>query len=165
MNIYLKAALGVVCLLGASSAARAQATDTIAVSLEVTAECTIDVPPLAFPSTGIVDADVAVQADMTIQCTPGSPYRIALNNGLGTGTSAGSHVMMSGSNTLNYMVYRDEDHLQPWGAVGGTTTVDGTANGSEQDVTIYGLVPAGQNVAVGNYADTLTATITYGAGL
>jgi spore coat protein U-like protein len=42
-----------------------------------------------------------------------------------------------------------------------TDTVAGTGNGAAQAITVYGQAAAGQYVAPGSYADTITATITY----
>jgi spore coat protein U-like protein len=36
-----------------------------------------------------------------------------------------------------------------------------TGSGTAQTLTVYGQVPAGQFVTPGNYADTITVTLTY----
>ena len=37
----------------------------------------------------------------------------------------------------------------------------GTGTGATQIVTVYGRIPASQNVGVGGYVDTITATVTF----
>jgi spore coat protein U-like protein len=66
-----------------------------------------------------------------------------------------------GSAKLGYKLFRDSGHTLNWGNTVGTDTVTGTGKGSIQAVAIYGQLPAGQYVAPGSYADTITATITY----
>ena len=62
---------------------------------------------------------------------------------------------------LGYKLFRDSGRTLNWGNTVGTDTVSGTGNGIAQLLTVYGQVPAGQFPRPGNYADTITATITY----
>ena len=48
-----------------------------------------------------------------------------------------------------------------WGNTVSTDTVAGTGNGSGQSYTVYGRIPAQTTPAPGNYADTITVTVTY----
>ncbi len=62
---------------------------------------------------------------------------------------------------LNYGLYQNATHATNWGTTTGTDTVPGTGNGAAQVLNVYGQIPAGQLIAAGSYADTITATITY----
>jgi spore coat protein U-like protein len=66
-----------------------------------------------------------------------------------------------GSATLAYSLAQDSGHATNWGNTVGTDTEAGTGNGSAQSLAVYGQVAAGQYVAPGAYADTITATISY----
>lgn len=145
-------------------AAAQTATDTFDVSLTVEAQCTIAAQNLNFGTTGLIATNIDAQANLTVECTEGSPFSIGLNDG-GSGSTA-ARVLTNGSNTVNYQLYRDAAHTAVWGNTQGTDVLDvAAATGAPETHTIYGRVPAGQNAPVGAYADTITATIWYGSGL
>lgn len=160
MNKSLTVMLGMACLVGVSSAARAQTVDAaMGVSMVVAAECTITSTAMAFTGTGLIDANIVATADLTVQCTPGTAYTIALSNGAsGTATDA-MRQMTSGANTVNYMIYQDAANTLPWSP--NDTLAVAAATGGDEPFTAYGTVPAGQVVATGNYVDSVVATITY----
>jgi spore coat protein U-like protein len=150
--------------------------DPIGVSLTVNDECTIQTDNLAFGSTGIVEGDITTSADITIECTKHTPYAIALSAG-GSGDDS-DRTMSNTTNPLftdplHYQLYRDSGHNQLWGSDIGTNTADsatvvgvtGGATGADEVHTINALVPAHQNVPIGTYNDTITATIWYADGV
>ena len=49
------------------------------------------------------------------------------------------------------------------GVWGGTAASDvpHTGTGTETSLTVYGRIPAGQNVPAGSYSDTVVATVTF----
>jgi len=145
------------------------ATDTIGVSLTVEAECTVSAADLAFGSTGLVDTDIDAQTDLTVECTAGSPYAIGLGAGAGVGATVAARLLTHttvAANTAAYGLYQEAARTTNWGNTEGVDTVDSAgATGAPETVTVYGRVPAGQNIATGAYADTITATIWYGTGL
>lgn len=97
-------------------------------------------------------------------------YTIALSPG-GSG-SFRPRLMSSGSARLQYNLYTDAGLTAIWGdGSGGSRTVTATIMAScnrggnrcrgQQTTAVYGSIPAGQNVAAGSYADTITVTVTY----
>jgi spore coat protein U-like protein len=69
----------------------------------------------------------------------------------------------SGTDRLNYNLYTSSSMSTVWGnGSAGTSTVLLQRVNRRRPVvtTIYGRIPAGQNVSVGSYAETLTVTIT-----
>lgn len=74
----------------------------------------------------------------------------------------------SGSDRVTYQIYRDSARTQPWGdGTAGTFTITGTLNpprnssATSAAIGYYGLItPGGQDVAVGNYSQPLTITVT-----
>ena len=141
------------------SAQGATATAAIAVSATVTAFCTISVAALGFGNytSAVNNATTTV----TASCTSGTTYNLGLDAGLGTGATVAARKMSLSTNLLTYSLYSDSGHSVVWGSSIGTNTVTGTGTGVAQVVTVYGQIPASQLVAPGNYADTVTATITY----
>ena len=72
--------------------------------------------------------------------------------------------MRQGTDTLDYNLYLDASRVSIWGdGTGGSSRYGPVTppNGSPVTVTIYGRIPARQNVRVGNYTDTITATINF----
>lgn len=160
MNKSLTVMLGMACLVGVSSAARAQTADAaMGVSLVVAAECTLASTAMAFPGTGLIDADLTATAALTVQCTPGTAYTIALSNGAGGAATDAMRQMTSGANTVDYMIYQDEANTLPWSPT--DTLAVAVATGADEIFTAYGTVLAGQNVPTGTYVDSVVATITY----
>ena len=68
--------------------------------------------------------------------------------------------MASGANRLNYNLYLDAAHTQIWGDP-NPNHYDNSGWFLTGSVTIYGLIPAGQDVAAGIYSDNITATINF----
>ncbi len=159
--ILSAAALGCMALaLAPGSALAATATTTFAVSATVQATCLVSATPMAFGTyTGAVAASTST---VSVTCTNTTPYNV----GLSAGNAAGATVTtrkMSGPNAavLAYALTSDSAHSVNWGQTVGTDTVAGTGSGSAQALTVYGQVAAGQYVAPGAYADTITATVSY----
>jgi spore coat protein U-like protein len=105
-------------------------------------------------------------ATITVACVnPANdldPFTIALSKG--SSATYSPRTLTSGANTLNYNIYTTSGFTSIWGdGTGGTVTVNynGAGNPNSLTYTAYGRVPAGQYVAAGSYADTITVTVTY----
>ena len=93
-----------------------------------------------------------------------SQINISLDEG-GSGSFA-PRKMSSGANLLSYNLYKEATHTTVWGdGTGGTGIWTDNALiavfGTNIDHTIYGSIPAGQYVAAGSYADTITVTVEF----
>ncbi len=65
---------------------------------------------------------------------------------------------------LNYNLYLDAARTTIWGDGTGGTQVYSNANppnNTNVTVTIYGRIPASQDVSAGSYTNTVTATINF----
>lgn len=122
------------------------------------AACTVTTTSLTFSVYDVFSTlSEDITGTVTVKCSPAVPYVLALSPGAGSYTS---RVMENGQHTLIYNLYIDAARLTVWGdGSGGTATVNG--NAEEATYTVYGRVPARQNVQMGEYADTLIATVTY----
>jgi spore coat protein U-like protein len=162
----------VTCLLaGAPVAVQAgTSTATLSVSIVITASCTINPATLVFASTAgtsLITTAVNGSSTVSVTCTSGSPYSIAMDNG--ANASGSRRRMISGGNFLNYNLYVDAAHTQPWSTAINSTTCTtsgdcflGTGNGSAQSVNIYGVVPTTATAPPsGTYTDTVTMTVTF----
>jgi spore coat protein U-like protein len=146
-------------------------TDAVTVSLQNTSTvihmsanavpaCTVTANNLAFGSYSRTQLDGT--ATLTATCSSGSAYNIGLNQGVASGATVSNRSMAGpGGQLLKYSLFRDSSRTINWGNTVGTDTAAATGTGSAQNFTIYGRVPASQNVAPGAYQDTITATLTF----
>lgn len=143
----------------------AQQTANLSVTASVAANCTITTSPVAFgaydPVVANAAANLTASGSVNVACTKGTPATIDLGNG--GNFSAGSRRMGSGSDFLNYSLFKDAALTQAWGTgiAGGSTAAYNAATKNSTAVTVFGMVPAAQDVTVGAYADTVVATINY----
>jgi spore coat protein U-like protein len=107
---------------------------------------------------------------------------ITLSASTSNGSFSPRQLIGSGGRTLAYNLYVDINHTTIFGngssgtgdvtycftgsnvsSCSGATYTGSPAGPSSQSQTVpvYGLLPAGQNVSSGAYADTLTATVTF----
>jgi spore coat protein U domain-containing protein, fimbrial subunit CupE1/2/3/6 len=155
-----------VALTGLSgSALAATASTTFNVKLAITATCTINSPAatdvdfLSHPSS---DVNLTAAGTLNVNCTNGSAYTIALDDGSNAGGGGvTARKMKSGAtNTVPYQLYSNSARTTVWGSTTGTNTVGGTGTGAVQALSVYGGV-ASANFPVGSYTDLVTATVTY----
>lgn len=140
-----------------------------------TTTCTVSTPGLAFGSYNVFAAGATkVNATLSIKCTLTTPpnsvtvnYTISLSTG--SSNSFVQRQMTSGANTLGYNLYTSNAYSVVWGDGTGTTkTVAGSMSLTSGNPThtntntVYGQIPALQDVAVANnYSDNVTVTVTY----
>ena len=143
----------------------AQQTANLNVTASVAANCTITTSPVAFgaydPVVANASTDLTASGSVNVACTKGTPATIDLGNG--GNLSGGSRRMGSGSDFLNYALYKDAARTQVWGSglAGGSTAAYNAATKASTAVTVYGTVPQSQDVTVGAYSDVVLATINY----
>lgn len=94
---------------------------------------------------------------ISVTCDATASFTISLSTGAGTYSA---RKMVSGTDALTYNLYSDSSRLLVWGdGSGSTTTV--TAVAASGTFTVYGRIPARQNVPAASYSDTITVTVSY----
>ena len=121
-------------------------------------KCTLTITNVAFGSYDVfVKTNTTSTGSVQVSCNQILSYTVSMSAGSGTLTS---RVMKSGSYQLDYNLYTNATYTTIWGdGTSGTSTVSATAIGATY--TVYGQIPALQNVPVGSYSDTITVTVTY----
>jgi spore coat protein U-like protein len=168
MRLLNKAALATALLVAAGQAVAATDTASFQVKIVITESCdihTVAATELDFGtrarSTGNWDSASA----LTVNCSTGTPYTIAMGNGLNpsaVAVSATNRRMANGGNFVPYGLFRDIGRSTLWGSTTGSDTLAGTGTGVNVTVPVYGRVPAAStNVPAGTYLDVVVATITY----
>jgi spore coat protein U-like protein len=95
---------------------------------------------------------------ITWHCSPSSAAQIALDRG--SSPTFNPRTLRSGSEVLSYNLYLDAARTTIWGD-GTAGTLVHTGSGGRVTVTIFGRIPAGQDVAPASYADTITAVLNF----
>ena len=163
------ALLGVFCLLlqsaGPAPAGAQSNSASLTVSANVTKNCTITTAPVNFGAYDPVVANATTALDaigtITVTCTKGAAAKVAMNAGSNAqGTTR--RMSASASEFLNYEVYRDAARTVVWGE-GDANSLDIPAAPSRnpRTFTAYGRVAAAQDATVGNYTDTVIATVNF----
>lgn len=155
--------------LAFSGAANAlQASQTLNVSANVIAACTVATTAVSFGNLVGIEA-VFSNGGISVTCATGIPYHIALDAGLNPG--GGGRWMKDVAGTARAIYWLKSDAYTLWGdsdydntySVGAS--VAGTGNGSLQSHIVYGMA-AGQDFGggyspPGQYSDTVNVTVYY----
>ena len=140
-------------------------TNTMPVSVNVINSCTVAATPMSFGApTTIGSANIDTTSTISLVCTNGATYDVALDQGLNA--SSGQRFMSNGAATpvkVPYNVFSDAVRSAAWGSTTGTNTVAGSAGISGLVVlTAYGRIPSSAtSVGAGSYTDTVTVTVTF----
>lgn len=168
-------ALGAAAILplamAAAPAHAGTANGTFNVTTTVVNSCLLGTTSaLAFPNYDPTSATATNgSTSISVTCTTGDAYVIALNYGANGGTAA-NRIMKSGTNTLNYNLYTDSGYANVWkdstvciAGYSGSNCDTGTGAGpaTANSYTVYGQIAAQQNVPAGSYSDTITITVTF----
>lgn len=129
------------------------------------AACTVSTTPVNFAAYDVfVAAPVASTGTVTVVCTNAPPVIATVT--IGPSTNSGGfnprqmrHLTLP--DLLNYNLYLDAAMLTIWGD--GTLGTAAASNKVKKNnpwvSTIYGRIPAGQDVTAGAYRETLTVTV------
>lgn len=169
-------AVGVGAAVTLSTLAAHAATDTTTfdVTISITPSCNISTagngaPTLAFGSHDSFQTQVTGSTNLIVTCTNGAAYQLGLNEGLNAGAAGDVNtrrmigVSTTPDNTADYVpyqLYQDASYATVWGNTLDTNTKAATGTGAQATHTVYGRVPS-TNYTVGNYQDTITATVTF----
>lgn len=141
--------------------------------LHAAANCTISATGPAFGTYSPANTSPTVaNGSVTANCTwtggGSTRVNIVANYSPGNSGSYPNRWMLSGANRLNYNIYFESNFQTVRGnGTGGTqagsatlTVSSGNRNASVVG-TLFGRIPAQQDVVPGNYTDTIIITMTY----
>jgi spore coat protein U-like protein len=141
----------------------ATATEFLNVSANVVPACTVSTTAVNFGDTD-GSADVFANGDVTVNCSSGIQYNIALDAGLNYDLI--SRRVSDGVNYIRYELYKDAANANQWADSDFANTypfglsVPDTGDGTDQPHIVYGYLssPSGP---VGTYTDVITVTVHY----
>lgn len=104
--------------------------------------------------------DDTATGNILVRCTKNTDITIELDNGLnGIGVcDAPNRRMTNGTEFLSYAINADDGTA--WGCNASAKTATATSSTANMTLTTNGVIPQAQDVEVGNYADTVSYTIT-----
>lgn len=121
--------------------------------------CTFTTAAVPFGSYNVLATSPAYgTGSVSGHCSTNDPVTIALSAG-NSGSTSQRYMKSASSATLNYNLYQTSAYALIWGT--GTSAVTTTFGTAQQTLTIYGMVPAQQDVSAGSYSDSIVATISY----
>ena len=148
--------------LAAGAANAAEVSDTFDVSVTIQSTCSIDTQTagnIDFGSPKSDRTDIDSTGTLSITCTPGTSYTVALGDGTNnSGAGTDGRRMEGDGKFVPYQLYSDSSRTSVWGSTSGT--VGGVGSGAAQDLTVYGRIPSA-NFPAGTYTDTVIATVEY----
>ena len=102
--------------------------------------------PTPVDSVGTISVDCDVETAFTIDLGPGAG-------------AVDQRILSSGMSALQYNLYADASRTAIWGdGISGTNV---SASGTNFSISVYGRIPARQNVEAGIYSDSVTITLSY----
>jgi len=141
-------------VLGALSASNAYADPT----------CTISVTSVNFGTYNVFGGSATDSTGtITIFCN-NQAHNISVTLSKGASSTYNARTMLRGGEALSYNLFRDAARSSIWGdGTGGTSTYtdNNPPNATNITLTVYGRVPAGQDVSAGSYSDTVAAVINF----
>lgn len=152
--------------LATGAASAATDTTTFNVKIVITSSCdihTVAATNVDFGTQPSTVTNIDNQGALSLNCTPGTAYTVALDNGQ-NGADVNSRKMANGANLVPYQLYRAA--ARGAGDVWGSTTgaggnvLAGSGTGAAVSIPVYGRVPS-TNFPAGSYNDVITATVTY----
>ncbi|WP_455924221.1 Csu type fimbrial protein [Pseudomonas putida] len=134
-----------------------------AITATVVNNCNITTTPLSFGSNTLLKAAVTSSATISVQCTNGDAYEVALDGGTTAGSvSARQMVGATSGGKVAYQLYTDSAYSIPWGdGTASTSMATGTGSGVAQSLTVYGRVPVQAVPVPDTYSDTVKATVYF----
>jgi spore coat protein U domain-containing protein, fimbrial subunit CupE1/2/3/6 len=138
----------------------------LASTAEGAANCSISTVGVAFGSYDVFGATLLTSTgSVTINCVGigSGTSLVSVRLSTGNGASFQPRQMFRGTESLNYNLYLNAAGTQIWGDGTGGSILFSTSVSNNQTVntTIFGQIPAGQDVSVGSYLDTIVATINF----
>ena len=130
-------------------------------SASVVKNCDVSASALGFGSVGTLAAAVDGQSALSVVCTRGTPYTVALDGGRsGAADPTARRMTSNAGDSIVYGLYQNAARSVPW-STAGTATLGATGTAATQTITVYGRVPVQTTPPPGNYSDTIVATVTY----
>jgi spore coat protein U-like protein len=139
-------------------------TSPLPVSATIVPNCNVAVTDLNFGTHGAGDFQQPIdgQSTITVACTQGTSYTIALDGGKASAADPTQRQMTNANGNIAYGLYRDSGRQQPWGSTSGGNTLAGSGSPAGTTSAVYGRVPPLRVLpAPGVYQDMVIVTVSF----
>ena len=157
--------LAVPCAFAATALAATQTTN-LNVSATMPIGCSVTTTGVNFGNVTYAPDGGSATGDVTVNCTNGLPYNIALDGGM---------ALMGGTRTLipaafsviYYWLYQDAGASIEWGdsdfnnSYSNGSSMGDTGSGANQSHPVYATFIGDDQIPPGNYTDTVIVTVHY----
>ena len=137
----------------------------VAVAGAAEAACTLSSTAVSFGSYDVFSTSpLDSTGSITYNCTSGGGTNITISLNKGGASTFNPRRMLKGGVALNYNLYREAARTNIWGdGTGGTQTYNNPSAPADTNVTvtIYGRIPAQQDVTAGSYSNSILATANF----
>ena len=128
------------------------------------AQCSVSVSSVNFGTYDVFDTSHNDSTGtVTLNCNGGAK-NIDIGISRGGSSSFFPRRMLQGSEQLQYNLYVDAARTAVWGDGSAGTQMNDVrnpANNKDETLTIFGRIPALQDVSAGSYSDSVTVTVNY----
>lgn len=130
------------------------------ISFAASDSCSVSAANLAFGTYHVFQATpLQSTTQLTITCTRGKNIKIMMDASQVSGSYMQRQMKhVNGTDRLAYNIYSDAGRTEVWGP-GGSSKEKFKDVGTYSQIAVYGSIPAGQDVAAGEYRDTVVVTI------
>ena len=163
--LIVLAGFAVVSIAAESRLSGQSATSSLTVSASVSKNCTITTAPVNFGPYDPVTTNATAPLDgigtVTVTCTKGAPAKVGLSPG--SNAQGTTRRMSQGAAAyLTYELYKDTARATIWGdTIDTALDIPAAPNRNPRSFTVYGRTPGAQDATVGNYTDTVLATVNF----
>jgi spore coat protein U-like protein len=128
------------------------------------AACTISTTPISFGAYNVFNTSpTAANGTITYRCG-NADHNITVAISTGASGTFTNRTLKKSAESLTYNLYLDAAFTSIWGDGSGVTAtyhIGNPPNGVDVNLTVYGQVPALQDVSAGSYTDTVVASIIF----
>jgi len=127
------------------------------------AACTVSATGVSFGNYNVFTATATTSNGTVTYHCGNADHNIQISISTGSSGTYVARTLKRSSEALSYNLYLDSAFATVWGDGSGVTGVYQKSNPPNSDVnlTVYGRIPAQQDVTVGSYSDTVVATINF----
>ncbi|WP_180078786.1 MULTISPECIES: spore coat U domain-containing protein [unclassified Acinetobacter] len=142
-----------VFIAGQTNASTKAADTTFQVKIEVVSTCAISATDIDFDKVNSGIAATDKTGNLNVTCTSQTPYSVGLSSsGKMTHTT-------DPTSSIAYQLFKASSDTAEWD--NDNNRYSATGSGSVQTIPVVAKLSGSTNVRAGNYADTVTATVTY----
>lgn len=147
----------ILATLGGTPLAAETASGTMAVTATVLPTCNVKAGAMTFGTVAGDEPAASAQTVLTLDCTPGTPYAVTLDEGLQGGRRM---IDQRGAAFLDYEIFQDAAQTRRWGGTAADGVSGVAPSGGTVSLSAYGRVVS-RTATPGQYGDVVTVAVQF----